>query len=108
MAYRPLQPFTPYPAATQALSVTNSTGNVALPASTRQVMLTTQSTDALCFIEFGGSSVAAVVPSGATLGGTPLNPGDAQLFSVPVNAVKIAAITVTGTATLYITPAEGI
>jgi hypothetical protein len=108
MSYRPREPFTPYAAATKALSVSNSTANVQLPSSTRQVMLTTNSTDALCFIEFGGSSVTAVVPSGGTLGGTPLNGGDAQMFTVPINATYVAAITSSGTATLYITPAEGI
>jgi hypothetical protein len=47
------------------------------------------------------------VPSDATLGGTPINDGAAQVFSVPLNATHVAAITATGTATLYITPAEG-
>ena len=108
MAYRPLQPFTPYAASTQALAVTNTSAHVALPAATRQVMLSTIANDALCFVEFGGSGVTAVVPSGGTLGGTPINGGDAQLFSVPINATSIAAITASGTATLYITPAEGI
>jgi hypothetical protein len=108
MSYRPLLPFTPYAAATQALAVTNASARVALPSSTRQVMLTTIANDALCFIEFGGSGVTAVVPAGGTLGGTPLNGGDAQLFSVPINATYVAAIASSGTATLYITPAEGI
>jgi hypothetical protein len=108
MAYRPLQPFTPYAAATQARTVSNSSARIALPAATRQVMLTTVANDALCFVEFGDAAVVAVVPSGATLGGTPINGGDAQLFSVPLNATTIAAITATGTATLYITPAEGL
>jgi hypothetical protein len=108
MAYRPLQPFTPYPAATQARAVTTTSARIALPANTRQVMLTTVANDALCFVEFGDVTVVAVVPSGATLGGTPINGGDAQLFSVPIGATYIAAITATGTATLYITPAEGL
>jgi hypothetical protein len=108
MSYRPLQPFRPYAASTQARTVSNSSASVALPANTAQVMLTTIANDALCFVEFGGSGVTAVVPSGATLGGTPINGGDAQLFSVPINATYIAAITSSGTATLYITPAEGL
>jgi hypothetical protein len=108
MSYRPVLPFTPYAAATQALAVTNSSARIALPSTTRQVMLTTVASDSICFFEFGGSGVVAVVPSGGTLGGTPLNGGDAQLFSVPINATYVAAITPTGTATLYITPAEGI
>jgi hypothetical protein len=108
MSYRPIQPFKPYPAATHPLAVTTATANVALPANTAQVMLSTKSADSLCFFEFGGSSVTAIVPSGATLGGTPLNGGTTQLFSVPIGATYIAAITASGTATLYITPAEGL
>jgi hypothetical protein len=108
MSYRPLQPFTPYAASTQALAVTNATANVGLPANTKQVMLQTVIGDSICFVEFGGSTVTAAVPSGATLGGTPINGGATHVFSVPINATKIAAITASGTATLYITPAEGI
>lgn len=108
MSYRPLQPFAPFVAATQALSVSNASSRVALPANTRQVLLTTIANDALCFVEFGGSAVVAVVPSGGTLGGTPINGGDAQMFSVPINATYLAAITASGTASLYITPGEGI
>jgi hypothetical protein len=104
----PLQPFAPHAAATKALAVSNSSGNVALPENTRQVMLTTILNDSVIFVEFGGSSVTAVVPSGSTLGGTPINGGDAQMFSVPLNATYVAAITSTGTATLYITPGEGL
>ncbi|HEY7246256.1 MAG TPA: hypothetical protein VH678_20475 [Xanthobacteraceae bacterium] len=108
MSYRPIQPFKPYPAATQALAVTGSSASVALPANSTQVMLTTKSTDSLCFFEFGSNGVTAVAPSGATLGGTPLNGGTTQLFSVPIGATYIAAITATGAATLYITAAEGL
>jgi len=81
---------------------------VALPANTRRVMLTTVANDSMIFAEFGDSSVTAVVPSGGTLGATPINGGDAQMFSVPPNATYIAAITASGTATLYITPGEGL
>jgi hypothetical protein len=108
MSYRPRDPFTPYAAATQALAVTSASARVALPLGTRQVMLSTILNDSMCFVEFGGSSVTAVVPSGATLGGTPLNGGNAQVFSVPIGATNVAAITSSGTATLYITPAEGL
>jgi hypothetical protein len=108
MSYRPLQPFAPFAASTKALAVTNSSANAQLPANTRQVMLTTILNDAMIFVEFGGTSVSAVVPSGSMLGGTPINGGDAQMFSVPPNATYVAAITSTGTATLYITPGEGL
>src|SRR5260370_25505849 len=109
MSYRPALPFTPFAAATQALAVTNASGRVALPSKTRQVMLSTIAGDSICFVEFGNdNTVVAVVPSGATLGGTPINGGAAQVFSVPINATYVAAITASGTATLYLTPAEGL
>jgi len=108
MSYRPLQPFTPYAASTQALSVSSASARVALPLSTRQVMITTIVNDPMCFVEFGTSGVTAVVPSGGTVGATPVNGGDAQMFSVPLNATHVAAITASGTATLYITPGEGL
>jgi hypothetical protein len=106
MSYRPLLPFKPYAAATQARTVSTSSARAALPASTTQVMLSTVAGDSICFVELGDSSVIAVVPSGATLGGTPIN-GAAQVFGVPLNATHVAVITASGTATLYITPAEG-
>jgi hypothetical protein len=71
-------------------------------------MLSTTAGDSICFVELGDATVAASVPAGATLGGTPLNGGSAQVFSVPPNAGYVAAITASGTATLYITPAEGL
>ena len=65
MSYRPLQPFAPYRwRATQALSVSNASGRVALPANTRQVLLTTIANDALIFVEFGGSSCHGRGPLG--------------------------------------------
>lgn len=99
LAFKPVSP-----AATTNLAVTGTTGSVALPDATpSQVRLWTVSTDAVCFIAFGDVTVVAT-----TAAGMPFANGLTEVLSVPVGATYIAAITATGTATLYITPGEGI
>jgi hypothetical protein len=36
-----------------------------------------------------------------------MGPGSIEVFSVPLNATHVAAITASGTATLYVTPGSG-
>lgn len=99
-------PFTP--GATATLAVTSSTGSVALGAGAGngvadfQVLVTSAAGAALSFIVFGTSSVTA------TTAGTPILSGSAQTFTVPATATYVAAITGTGTATLYFTVGRGV
>ena len=58
------------------------------------------------FVEFGGSAVTASVPSGSTGGGVPVAPGSIEMFTA-AGADYVAAITSSGSATLYLTPGEG-
>src|SRR5688500_609681 len=95
--------FKPQAASSTTLSVTSASGNVAIPGNPTQVRLSTDVGDAVCFIDFGTSGVAAV-SSGASMR---LGPGAIEVFTVPLNATHVAAKTAAGTATLYITPGEG-
>jgi hypothetical protein len=99
---RPSYPFRPQAANTASLAVTTSSDRVAITGNPTQVRLRTNGADAVAFITFGDSTVTA-----ATATGIPLGPGAIEVFSVPLNATHIAAITASGTATLYVTPGEG-
>ena len=100
---RPSYPFRPYTPSV-SLSVTSSSGSVAIPASgPTQARLSTNSTDSVCFVKFGTSGVSAA-SDGTDMR---LGPGAIEVFSVPLNATHIAAKTASGTATLYITGGEG-
>ncbi len=95
--------FKPQAASSAMLSVTSTSGNVLIPGNPTQVRLSTDSTDSICFVEFGTSGVAAM-SSGASMR---LGPGAIEVFTVPLNVTHVAAKTAVGTATLYITPGEG-
>ena len=70
------------------LSVSGTTASVALAlAGPQTVMVSSPAANAVAFIEFGTSAVAAVSTTG-----TPILPGTARVFSVPGNATHVAAI----------------
>ncbi len=96
-----MSPFNPGP--TVSLAVTTTTGNVALPTvAKQQVMVSTLPGDAVCFIKFGvNSGVAAAVTD------TPILPGGVYILTIDPAVTHIAAITGTGTATLYVTTGRG-
>lgn len=97
------RPFRPQAAGSTTLSVTSTTGSVAIPgAAPTEVKISTKALDADCFVEFGGASVVAVAATGMRLPA-----GAVEYVRVPLGATHIAAITGTGTATLYITSGEG-
>lgn len=90
------------PGGTVSLAVTTSTGRVALPTSSKhQVMITSEPGGATAFIKFGDSAVNAAVTD------TPILPGAVYIFSVVHQDTHVAAITATGTATLYATLGRG-
>lgn len=96
-----LLPFTP--GATVSLAVTGTTGNVAMskPAG-RQIMVTSLAANAATFIAFGTSAAVE-----AAVTDTPILPGTVNVFTVPSAWTHVAAITATGTATLYFTSGDG-
>lgn len=103
MAYQPTRPFRPQATGGASLAVSNSTGSVAIPGSApTHVRLHTKTTDADCFIEFGTSGVVAATATGMVFGY-----GSTEYIPVPLNATHIAAITASGTATLYVHAGEG-
>lgn len=95
-----LRPFNPGP--TVSLAVTAATANVALPdVAKEQIMLSTLPGDSPCFVKFGLSGVTTAVTD------TPILPGGVYIFSINPRVTHIAAITATGTATLYATTGSG-
>lgn len=96
-----LAPFSP--AGTVNVSATTTTANVALPLVARdQVMVTNAPGGSTAFIAFGDSTVTA---SAAT--STPVLPGAAYTFTINPQQTHMAAITGTGTATVYATVGQG-
>lgn len=103
-----VSPFTPATVGTKAITVAATTANVQLPypGVDQQVMVTSIAANAIAFIAFGNSAVAATVPTG-TAGSTPVLPGRPSVFSVGPDVTHIATI---GTAanTLYVTCGAGV
>lgn len=96
-----LNPFNP--GSTVSRAVTTTSSNVALPDEAKeQIMLSTLPGDSLCFIKFGvDSNVAAAVTD------TPILPGAVYILNLNPRVTHIAAITPSGTATLYATMGRG-
>lgn len=98
--------FSPRDASTKTLSVTTTSAatSIASAPAPATYLVQAPATNAVpVFIEKGGSAVAAAVATGL-----PILPGQAQAFTVGPGDTHIAAIVSTGTATLYVTPGEGI
>lgn len=93
-------PFTP--AGTVSVSVSAASSRTALTRASNSVMVTAPAGGAVCFINFGSSSVTAAVTD------TPILPGSVQVFSPPASATHIAAICASSTQTLYATCGEGV
>lgn len=105
-----MQAFRPTDQSTVSLAATATTGNVALEGDPAMAYLIVNEGPSTAFFRFGSSSVTATVPSGATGGSTPIQPGTTQTFRPPVtDATHFAAICGTsGTATIYVTAGEGV
>jgi hypothetical protein len=89
------------PAGTVSRTVSGTSASVALAKPTNQVMVTSLAANAIAFVAFGSSSVAAVAATD-----TPILPGSVQVFSIPaVTGMYAAAIGSAGT--LYFTSIEG-
>ncbi len=83
-----------------SLSVTTSTGNVAITGAGTTLRLANVTAQE-CFVAFGASTVVA------TTGGFSV-PGNSQVFvTIPSGTTHVAAITASGTATLRISRGDG-
>ena len=83
------------------IAATTSSAHVALPAGD-QVTVTNPPGGALAFIAFGDNTVTADAETSM-----PIIPGAAYTLTPPAGATDIAAITGSGTATIYITGGSG-
>lgn len=99
-----MQAFSPT-GATVSLAVTTTTGSVALTApggSGGSDVRLYNAGGSLVFVAFGSSTVQAAVTS------LPLPAGQTEVFSVGPGSTHVAAITASGTATLYATTGRGV
>jgi hypothetical protein len=98
-------PFTPL-GASVSLAVTTTTGSVALTAVGDQGGMEVRlynAGSATVFVNFGISTVVAT-----TAAGFPLPSGAIEIFTVGPAVTHVAALTASGTATLYATSGRGI
>lgn len=85
-----------------------TTGNVAITSSgtpspaTSEVRFYNSGTVPV-FVNFGGSGVTATLAAGM-----PIAPGATEAFGMEASQTHVAAITASGTATLYITTGDGL
>lgn len=105
--------FTPFtPGQSVALDVTSTSARVLLPnpgTGPRTIMITEALGLELAFIALGDVTVTAVVPTNATpVNGFAILPGSKEPITVSPGQTHLAAITASGTATLYITSGDGI
>jgi hypothetical protein len=102
--------FTPATQATVSITSANTTANVALGATKgtfNQVRIKNIDATNIAYINFGNSSVAATLPSGATAGSIPIGAGETAGFTVPSSTTHVAVICSAGTPIVYITPGNG-
>lgn len=88
------------PAGTASLAVTTSTGTVAFAAGGHNKLIYNSGT-VTAFIKVGSSTVTAAVTD------TPVPPGVYAVFNFG-DATHVAAITASGTPTLYFTTGDGL
>jgi len=96
-------PFTPNKAGTVSVSASTSSGSVSLGSTVRHQVRVHNAGTGLVFVEFGTSAVTA-----ATTTGIPLAAGATEVFTVSQTDTHMAAITASGTATVYATPGLGV
>lgn len=98
-----LRPFAPAPADSKTISATTSSAATSFnPAGQFITARLYNAGPDTVFVEFGGSAVVAAVASGM-----PIPPGQTEVFAIhPIQ--YIATICPTSTATLYVTPGEGV
>ncbi len=98
--------FTPKAAGTVTVAATTSSGStrVALSMSgCHQLRIKNIDTTNVAFINFGGASVTAALATGM-----PIGAGETVGITVPEEWTHAAAITASSTATVYLTPGNGL
>src|SRR5690242_17990882 len=103
MSFQSNRPFRPLSATTASLAVTTATGSVALLGQAMQYRVFNAGASTI-FVELGNSAVTAVLATAM-----PIPAGAVEYLSAPVAvaAPYLAAITASGTATVYTTGGEG-
>ena len=100
--------FTPKSTGTTSITTAASSARVALvPSGQHQFAITNADTSNVAFVEFGTSTVTAVVPSGATPGSMPILPGQTRGITVSGDVTHAASICSAGTPVVYFTPGDG-
>lgn len=106
MAGDPL--FTPKPTGTVSITSAVTSARVALGAlNSQQLAITNSDTSNIAYVEFGGATVVATVPNGATPGSMPILPGQTRGVTIPLGTTNVAAICTAGTPVVYFTPGNG-
>lgn len=96
--------FQPNDANTVNLATGTSTGNVALPTRVSNGLRVYNSGTDTVFIKFGTSSSVTA----ATTTSMPIPGGAVEILSCPPTYTHVAAITASGTPTVYFTTGDGI
>lgn len=100
--------FTPKSTGTTSITCAVTTANRALvPSGQHQFAVCNSDTSNVAFVEFGTSTVVAVVPNGATPGSMPILPGQTRGITVSLDVTHAAAICSAGTPLVFFTPGDG-
>ena len=105
------QLFTPRRASTTAIAATTSSSATAVrttePAFPQNLRVF-NSGSVVVYIEGGTANTVAVKPAGATLGAMPVAAGATIGIGLKAGETHIAVITDSSTATVFVTPGEGL
>lgn len=97
-----MHPFTPT-GSTVSVAATATTGNVSLGTTAGATVRVYNAGTAAAFINFGTSTVEAAAATSV-----PVPVGAIEVFAIGPGVTHMAAITASGTATVYATPGQGI
>ncbi len=96
-----LMPFTPFYGQTVSISASTSSASATVSNTTANQLVITNASTALAFIRTGSGVVTALTSD------LPVLPGAAIVISRKQEDTVIAAITASGTTTIYVTPGYG-
>jgi len=85
------------------LSATTTTSRIALPINDYGSLRVSNASGVTVYLRFGDASVTAT-----TAAGLDLLPGTVETLRVPAGATHLAGITASGTATVGVTPGQGV